>query len=157
MEEKEVQENAKEQVLSATESAATPNSTEVSQKRSRKPLVLTILVFILLLVLGILISSSKPAKIHRLTKFTQQVAKEYVNYSTSDLEKAEAKFDKLIRKIEKKDLNGKQTEKVQELKGECQGYFTQAKARIILQNHQNALDAAGPAVKDAVKSLMDEE
>lgn len=131
--------------------------TEQKGHKSRKPLVVTILIAIVVLVLAILISSSKPAKIHRLSKFTQRVEQEYTSYSSSDLEKAEAKFEKYVSKLDKCELNGKQETKVNELKGECRGYFTQARARIILQDFKNAVDAAGAEVKGAIKSLNGEE
>ena len=97
--------------------------------------------------------SSKSHKIKNLEKFTAQVEQEYQNYSQSDLDKAQAKFEKYVAKVEKKELSGEETSHVNELKGECKGYFAQAKARLILQDFQNAVEEAGDEVKGVIESL----
>lgn len=142
------------EVVATPEPQATP---EAPKKKNRKPLIIAILIAVLILVLAILIGTSKPMKIHKLVKFTAEVEKEYMNYTTEDLDKTVAKYEKLMKRIEKEELNDKQSSKVNELRGECHGYFTQAKARIILQDFQNAVNAAGDEVKGAIKSMENDD
>lgn len=136
---------------------ATPVVEETPKaKKFRKPLIITAIIAIVILVLVILVGTSKPMRIHRLVKFTAQVEKEYMHYTDKDLDKAKAQYEKYVRKIERCELNEKQQSKVNELRGECNGYFTQAKAMIILQDFQNAVNAAGDEVKGAIKSMSDD-
>ena len=146
MEETQVQEN-----IATPEVASEPNP---QKKKNYKAIILATIIVVVALVLAILIMSSKPVKIHKLSKFTKSVEQEYATYSTSELEKAEAKFEKYVKKLDKCELNGRQEEKVNNLKVECRNYFTQAKARIILQDFQNAVDAAGDEVKGAINSMQ---
>lgn len=142
------------EVVATPEPQATP---EAPKKKNRKPLIIAILIAVLILVLAILIGTSKPMKIHKLVKFTEEVSNEYTSYTDEELDKASAKFEKYVNKIEKEELNDKQRSKVNELIGECHGYFTQAKARIILQDFQNAVNAAGDEVKGAIKSMENDD
>lgn len=142
------------EVISTPEPQTTP---EVKEQKSRKPLIITILILVLLLILTILVTSSKPYKIHKLKKLTSTVEQEYTTYTNEDLDKAVAKYDKIVKKLDKCELNDKQASKVNELRGECNGYFAQAKGRIILEDFNRALDAAGDEVKGVVKSLTDED
>lgn len=140
------------EVVATPEVQAAP---EAPKKKNRKPLIIAILIAVLVLVLAILIGTSKPMKIHKLVKFTAEVEKEYMNYTTEDLDKTVAQYEKLIKRIDKEELNDKQSSKVSELRGECNGYFAQAKGRIILEDFNRALDAAGDEVKGVVKSMTD--
>ncbi|MCQ2283972.1 MAG: hypothetical protein MJZ57_03610 [Bacteroidales bacterium] len=132
-------------------------SNETPAKKSIKPLIIAALCAILAIVIIIMIMTSKPVKIKKLEKFTATVEKEYTSYTNEDLDKAVAKYDKIIKKIDKCELNDKQSSKVNELRGECNGYFAQAKGRIILDEFNKALDAAGDEVKGVVKSMTDED
>ena len=115
--------------------------------------VIAALAVLVILIGTLLFTNSKSAKIKKLEKFTAKVEQEYQNYSESDLEKAQAKFEKYVANVEKKELTGEETSHVNELKGECKGYFAQAKARLILQDFQNAVDEAGDEVKGVIESL----
>ena len=106
-----------------------------------------------ILVIIVLVCSSKSHKIKNLEKFTAKVEQEYQNYSQSELDKAQASFEKYVEKVEKKELTGEETSHVNELKGECKGYFAQAKARLILQDFQNAVEEAGDEVKGVIESM----
>ena len=55
--------------------------------------------------------------------------------------------------MEKKELTGEETSHVNELKGECKGYFAQAKARLILKDFNDAVNEAGDEVKGVIESL----
>ena len=123
------------------------------EKKNRLPIIIAALVAIAALVIVLLVSSSKSHKISKLEKFTDQVEQMYTNYSESDLEKAQAKFEKYVAAVEKKELSGEETSHVNKLKGECKGYFAQAKARLILQDFQNAVEEAGDEVKGVIESL----
>ncbi|MCR4965751.1 MAG: hypothetical protein K6A41_08865 [Bacteroidales bacterium] len=123
-------------------------------KNKTMPLVIAALVAIAAIVIAILILSSTGHKIKKLDKFATKVEQEYNNYSESDLEKAQAKFEKLVAKAEKKDLTGEQRSVVNELKGRCKGYFAQAKARMILRDFQDAVNEAGDEVKGAIESMQ---
>lgn len=142
------------EVVATPEVQAAP---EANGQKSRKPLIITILILVLLLVLAILITSSKPYKIHKLKKLTATVEQEYTTYTTEDLDKVVAKYEKIVKKLDKCELNDKQASKVSELRGECNGYFAQAKGRIILEDFNRALDAAGDEVKGVVKSMTDND
>lgn len=115
--------------------------------------IIAAVVALAILILVLLACNSKSAKIKKLEKFTAQVEQEYQNYSQSDLEKAQAKFEKYVANVDKKELNGEETSHVNELKGECKGYFAQAKARLILQDFQDAVNEAGDEVKGVIESL----
>ena len=123
------------------------------ENKSKLPLFIAAIVVVAVLVIVLLVCSSKSAKIKKLEKFTAQVEQEYQNYSQSDLDKAQASFEKYVAKVEKKELTGEETSHVNELKGECKGYFAQAKARLILQDFQNAVDEAGDEVKGVIESM----
>ena len=123
------------------------------ENKSKLPLVIAALVVVAVLVIVLLVLSSKSHKINNLEKFTAQVEQEYQNYSQADLDKAQAKFEKYVAKVEKKELTGEETSHVNELKGECKGYFAQAKARLILQDFQNAVEEAGDEVKGVIESM----
>lgn len=131
------------------------NETECTAKKkcNRKPCIIACIVAVVVLVLAFLIMRSTPMKIHKLAKFTKQVEAEYAQYSNSELEKATAKFEKKIARLEERELNGRQEEKVRDLKMECINYFAQAKARLILQEYNSAVDKAGEKVKDAIESM----
>lgn len=116
-------------------------------------LVIAALVVLAALIIFLLVANSKSTKIKKLEKFTAQVEQEYQNYSESDLEKAQAKFEKYVASVEKKELSGEQTSHVNQLKGECKGYFAQAKARMILKDFQDAVNEAGDEVKGVIESL----
>lgn len=120
-----------------------------------KWILIAICAVVVALLVVIFVSSSKSVRIKKVEKFTAQVEQEYMEYSDSDLEKAKAKFDKLVAKAEKKELAGDEERHLNQLKGECKGYFALAKARILLQNFHDDLDEAGDDVKDAVKNLTD--
>ena len=115
--------------------------------------VIAAVVALAVLIIILLVCNGKSAKIKKLEKFTAQVEQEYQNYSQSDLEKAQAKFEKYVANLEKKELSGEETSHVNELKGECKGYFAQAKARLILQDFQDAVEEAGDEVKGVIESL----
>lgn len=117
-------------------------------------LVIAALVVLAALIIFLLVANSKSTKIKKLEKFTAQVEQEYQNYSESDLEKAQAKFEKYVANVEKKELSGEQTSHVNQLKGECKGYFAQAKARLILKDFQDAVNEAGDEVKGVIESLQ---
>ena len=123
------------------------------ENKSKLPLVIAALVVVAVLVIVLLVLSSKSHKINNLEKFTAQVEQEYQNYSQADLDKAQASFEKYVAKVEKKELTGEETSHVNELKGECKGYFAQAKARLILQDFQNAVEEAGDEVKGVIESM----
>jgi len=116
-------------------------------------IVIASVVALAVLIIILLVCNSKSAKIKKLEKFTAQVEQEYQNYSQSDLEKAQAKFEKYVANVDKKELNGEETSHVNELKGECKGYFAQAKARLILKDFQDAVEEAGDEVKGVIESL----
>ena len=111
------------------------------------------LVAVVILVVVLLVCGSKSHKISKLEKFTDQVEQGYQNYSQADLEKAQAKFEKYVAKVEKKKLTGDETSHVNQLKGECKGYFAQAKARMILQDFNDAVEEAGDEVKGVIESM----
>ena len=115
--------------------------------------VIAAVVALAVLIIILLVCNGKSAKIKKLEKFTAQVEQEYQNYSQSDLEKAQAKFEKYVANLEKKELSGEETSHMNELKGECKGYFAQAKARLILQDFQDAVEEAGDEVKGVIESL----
>ena len=123
------------------------------ENKKTLPLVIAALVAVAVLVIVLLVLSSKSHKINKLEKFTAQVEQEYQNYSQSELDKAQASFEKYVEKVEKKELTGEETSHVNELKGECKGYFAQAKARLILQDFQNAVEEAGDEVKGVIESM----
>ncbi len=123
------------------------------EKKSKLPWIIAALVVVLVLVILILVSSSKSSKIRKLEKFTAKVEQNYMNYSQSDLDKAQASFEKYVTKVEKKDLTGEENTHVNELKGECKGYFAQAKAHLIMRDFENAVDEAGDEVKGVIESL----
>lgn len=123
------------------------------ENNNRFPIIITALVAVAVLVIVLLVLGSKSHKISKLEKFTAQVEQEYQNYSQADLEKAQAKFEKYVDKVEKKKLTGEETSHVNELKGECKGYFAQAKARLILKDFQDAVEEAGDEVKGVIESL----
>lgn len=139
-----------------TEITTTPVEEPKKTCKCKKQFIIAGLIVIVILILAILISSSKPMKIHKFVKFTEQVEKSYPTYTEEELDKAVAKYEKISGKIEKCDLNDRQQEKVSGLKRDCHEYFTQAKGRIILQKFQSELDAAGQEVKDAVKSMSED-
>lgn len=124
--------------------------------KCKKHLILACIILAVILILAILISTSKPMRIHKFVKFTEQVEKDYPSYTEEDLDDALAKYEKISKKLEKCEFNDKQKDKVFELKRDCHEYFTQAKGRIILQKFQSELDAAGQDVKDAVKSMSED-
>jgi hypothetical protein len=115
--------------------------------------VIAAVAVLVVLIGALLYSNSKSAKIKKLEKFTAQVEQEYQNYSQSDLEKAQAKFEKYVANVEKKELTGEETSHVNQLKGECKGYFAQAKARLILKDFQDAVNEAGDEVKGVIESM----
>ena len=123
------------------------------ENKNRLPIIIAALVAVAVLVIVLLVLGSKSHKINKLEKFTAQVEQEYQNYSQSDLDKAQAKFEKYVAKVEKKELSGEETSHVNELKGECKGYFAQAKARLILKDFQDAVEEAGDEVKGVIESL----
>ena len=123
------------------------------ENNNRFQIIITALVAVAVLVIVLLVLGSKSHKISNLEKFTAQVEQEYQNYSQADLEKAQAKFEKYVDKVEKKKLTGEETSHVNELKGECKGYFAQAKARLILKDFQDAVEEAGDEVKGVIESL----
>lgn len=122
-------------------------------EKKNKIFIIAALVVVAILVIIVLIFSSKSHKIKNLEKFTAKVEQEYQNYSQSELDKAQASFEKYVAKVEKKELTGEETSHVNELKGECKGYFAQAKARLILQDFQNAVEEAGDEVKGVIESM----
>ena len=122
-------------------------------EKKNKILVIAAVVAVAVLVIVLLVLSSKSHKVNKLEKFTAQVEQEYQNYSQADLDKAQAKFEKYVAKVEKKELTGDETSHVNELKGECKGYFAQAKARLILQDFNDAVEEAGDEVKGVIESL----
>ncbi|MBR6332971.1 MAG: hypothetical protein IKR77_01075 [Bacteroidales bacterium] len=121
-------------------------------KNKTMPLIIVALVAILVILIAILVSTSTRHKINKLDKFANLVEQQYTQYSASDLEKAQAKYEKLVAKVEKEELSGEQQAQVSELKGRCRGYFAQAKARMILEDFKNAVDEAGDDVKDLIES-----
>lgn len=123
------------------------------ENKNKLPIIIAALVVVAILVIIVLVCSSKSHKIKNLEKFTAKVEQEYQNYSQADLDKAQAKFEKYVAKVEKKELSGEETSLVNELKGECKGYFAQAKARLILQDFQNAVEEAGDEVKGVIESM----
>ncbi len=122
-------------------------------EKKNKFLMIAALVVVAALIIVLLVLGSKSHKINKLEKFTAQVEQEYQNYSQADLDKAQAKFEKYVAKVEKKKLTGDETTHVNELKGECKGYFAQAKARMILKDFQDAVEEAGDEVKGVIESL----
>lgn len=138
------------------------NSTNISEETSKSKCKCTkwikpIIILILIIASVICYFSSKFATIKKLEKFTAKVEHEYTQYNEHDLEKATAKFERIVKRVEKKKLNGKEESTVNELKGECKGYFAQAKARILFNNFQEALEDAGEEVKGAIKSYTGNE
>ena len=123
------------------------------ENKNKLPIIIAALVVVAILVIIVLVCSSKSHKIKNLEKFTAQVEQEYQNYSQADLEKSQAKFEKYVAKVEKKKLTGDETSHVNQLKGECKGYFAQAKARMILQDFNDAVEEAGDEVKGVIESL----
>ena len=123
------------------------------ENKNRLPIIIAALVAAAVLVIVLLVLGSKSHKIKNLEKFTTKVEQEYQNYSQADLEKAQAKFEKYVAKVEKKKLTGDETSHVNQLKGECKGYFAQAKARLILKDFQDAVEEAGDEVKGVIESL----
>ncbi|MBQ4440839.1 MAG: hypothetical protein II899_01865 [Bacteroidales bacterium] len=111
------------------------------------------IVILLLMPLMVLFTSCKSGQIKKLEKFTAQVEQNYDKYSNSDLEKTKAQYDKLIAKVEQNEFTGDEQRHVNELKGACKGYFAQAKARILLEEFNNAVDEAGDEVKGALESM----
>ena len=124
----------------------------MGNKKTQSFIIAAVAALVVLIVV-LLLSNGKSAKIKKLEKFTAQVEQEYQNYSESDLEKAQAKYEKYIANVEKKELTGDETAHVNELKGTCKGYFAQAKARLILQDFQDAVNEAGDEVKGVIESL----
>ena len=122
-------------------------------EKRNKIFIIAALLVVAVLVIIVLVSTSKSHKIKNLEKFTAKVEQEYQNYSQSELDKAQASFEKYVAKVEKKELTGEETSHVNELKGECKGYFAQAKARLILQDFQNAVEEAGDEVKGVIESM----
>lgn len=122
-------------------------------EKKNKIVIIAALVAVVVLAVILLVCCSKSHKISKLEKFTKQVEQEYQNYSQSELDKAQASFEKYVAKVEKKELTGEETSHVNELKGECKGYFAQAKARLILQDFQNAVEEAGDEVKGVIESM----
>ena len=123
------------------------------ENKNKLPIIIAALVVVAILVIIVLVCSSKSHKIKNLEKFTAKVEQEYQNYSQSELDKAQASFEKYVTKVEKKELTGEETSHVNELKSECKGYFAQAKARLILQDFQNAVEEAGDEVKGVIESM----
>lgn len=122
-------------------------------EKKNKIVIIAALVAVVVLAVILLVCCSKSHKIKNLEKFTAKVEQEYQNYSQSELDKAQASFEKYVAKVEKKELTGEETSHVNELKGECKGYFAQAKARLILQDFQNAVEEAGDEVKGVIESM----
>lgn len=122
-------------------------------EKKSKIIMIAALVAVVVLAVVLLVCGSKSHKIGKLEKFTAQVEQDYQNYSQADLEKAQAKFEKYIAKVEKKKLTGDETSHVNQLKGECKGYFAQAKARMILQDFNDAVEEAGDEVKGVIESM----
>ena len=123
------------------------------ENKNKLPIIIAALVVVAVLAIIVLVSTSKSHKIKNLEKFTAKVEQEYQNYSQSELDKAQASFEKYVAKVENKELTGEETSHVNELKGECKGYFAQAKARLILQDFQNAVEEAGDEVKGVIESM----
>ncbi|MBR4135991.1 MAG: hypothetical protein IKU03_06255 [Bacteroidales bacterium] len=117
--------------------------------------MIAVLAIIVAILLAILITSSKGYKIKKLEKFTNLVEQKYDTYSAVDLEKAQAKYEKLVKKVEKKELSGEDQILISELKGRCKGSFAQAKARLILEDFKNAVDEAGDDVKGVIESMKE--
>lgn len=117
--------------------------------------VIAVLAVVVALLLAILITSSKGYKIKKLEKFANMVEQKYDTYSATDLEKVQAKYEKLVKKVEKKELSGEDQSRVSELKGRCRGYFAQAKARLIMEDFKNAVDEAGDEVKGVIESMKE--
>jgi len=113
-------------------------------------------IIFLLIPLMVLFTSCKQSQIKKLEKFTTEVSTQYQGYSNSDLEKAQAQFEKLLVKVDKNEFTGEEQRHVNELKGECKGYFAQAKARILVEEFNAAVDEAGDEVKGAIKSMQQE-
>ena len=113
-------------------------------------------ILLLLIPMMLLFASCKSGQIKNLEKFTAQVEQNYSSYSNSDLEKAKTQFNKLVAKVENNELTGEEERHVAELKAECKRYFAQAKARILLEDYNNAVDEAGDEVKGALKSMQEE-
>ena len=122
-------------------------------EKKTKMMMIAALVALVVLVVVLLACNSKSAKIKKLEKFTATVEQQYQGYSESDLEKAQAKFEKYVANVEKKELTGEETSHVSELKGQCKGYFAQAKARLILKDFNDAVNEAGDEVKGVIESL----
>jgi len=118
------------------------------------PIIIIAVLAVAVAVIVLLVYNSKSSKISRLEKFTAQVEQEYSNYSESDLEEAKAQFEKCVAAVEAEDLNGEERAKVNQLKGECKGYFVQARANQIIQNFENELNDAGDEVKGVIESMM---
>ena len=122
-------------------------------EKKSKIIMIAALVALVVLVVVLLACNSKSAKIKKLEKFTATVEQKYQGYSESDLDKEQAKFDEYVANVEKKELTGEETSHVNELKGECKGYFAQAKARLILKDFNDAVNEAGDEVKGVIESL----
>ena len=103
-------------------------------EKKSKIIMIAALVAVVVLAVVLLVCGSKSHKI-------------------KNLEKAQAKFEKYVAKVEKKELTGEETSRVNELKGECKGYFAQAKARMILQDFNDAVEEAGDEVKGVIESM----
>lgn len=138
-----------------TEITTTPVEETKKTCKCKKPMIIAGLILVVVLVLAILIGNSKPMRIHKFVKFTEQVEKDYPSYTEEDLDEALAKYEKITKKLDKCEFNDKQQEKVSGLRRDCHEYFTQAKGRIILQKFQSELEAAGSEVKEAVRSMSE--
>ena len=88
------------------------------ENKNKFPIIIAALVVVAILVIIVLIFSSKSHKIKNLEKFTAKVEQEYQNYSQSELDKAQASFEKYVAKVEKKELTGEETSHVNELKAD---------------------------------------
>ncbi len=123
------------------------------EEKNRLPWIIAAVVAVAILVAIVLISNGKSAKIKKLEKYTAKVEQEYQNYSESDLEKAQVKFEKYVANVEKKDLDGEERAHVNELKGQCKGYFAQARAHQIMREFENTVNDAGDEVKGVIESM----
>ena len=122
-------------------------------EKKQKAIIIAAVVAVAILVVVLSVCNSKSHKIKNLEKFTAQVEQQYQNYSESDLEKAQAKFEKYVSKVEKRDLTGEERSHVNELKGQCKGYFAQAKAHQLIREFEDKVNDAGDEVKGVVESL----
>ena len=74
------------------------------ENKNKLPIIIAALVVVAILVIIVLVCSSKSHKIKNLEKFTAKVEQEYQNYSQSELDKAQASFEKYVAKVEKKEV-----------------------------------------------------